>query len=156
MRRLLLLLLTLLFAACSHEAERITDAAVTPLEDLNLLQAKIPAMLNVARQDPYKMPSDPSCGGLDLEIRALDDALGPDLDAKREHADPGLIERGGAAVEDATVGVVHDAANVVPHRRWVRSLTGAERRTKEVAGGIVAGGIRRAFLKGLRTARSCP
>ncbi|HEY0819951.1 MAG TPA: hypothetical protein VGD46_14300, partial [Rhizobacter sp.] len=54
------------------------------------------------------------------------------------------------------VGSLRGAAEgVVPYRRWVRKLSGAERYSQDVAAAIAAGTVRRAFLKGQIAARSC-
>jgi len=135
----------------------MSDAATTPLSDLNLVHASIPAVLVDAQKRPYVAPADQSCTALAAEVRALDEVLGPDLDAPASASNPGLIERGSTAVGDAAVGAVRGAAQgVVPFRGWVRKLTGAERYSKEVAAAIAAGTVRRAFLKGVAVTRGCP
>ncbi|TMH75173.1 MAG: hypothetical protein E6H51_08410 [Betaproteobacteria bacterium] len=135
----------------------MSDAATTPLSDLNLVHASIPAVLVDAQKRPYVAPADHSCPALAAEVRALDEVLGPDLDAPASASNPGLIERGSTAVGDAAVGAVRGAAQgVVPFRGWVRKLTGAERYSKEVAAAIAAGTVRRAFLKGVAVTRGCP
>ena len=135
----------------------MSDAATTPLSDLNLVHASIPAVLVDAQKRPYVALADQSCTALAAEVRALDEVLGPDLDAPASASNPGLIERGSTAVGDAAVGAVRGAAQgVVPFRGWVRKLTGAERYSKEVAAAIAAGTVRRAFLKGVAVTRGCP
>ena len=89
-------------------------------------------------------------------MRSLDEVLGPDLDAPATAADPGLIERGTSLVAGEAVGALRGAAEgVVPYRKWVRKLSGAERYAKDVSAAIAAGTVRRAFLKGLGVARNC-
>ena len=135
----------------------MSDAATAPLSDLNLVHASIPPVLGDAQKRPYVAPADHSCPALAAEVRALDEVLGPDLDAPASASNPGLIERGSTAVGDAAVGAVRGAAQgVVPFRGWVRKLTGAERYSKEVAAAIAAGTVRRAFLKGVAVTRGCP
>lgn len=147
---------TLALSACaSPETTRVSEAATTPLSDLNLVQTDIPAILREARQHPYVLPTDQSCYGLFAEIRAFDEVLGPDLDAA-EHASEGLAARGADAAEDAAIGALRRTAEgVVPFRSWLRKLSGAERHSRDVAAAITAGTARRAFLKGLRMARDC-
>ena len=149
--------LALALAACAaSKKSAIVDAASTPLRDLNVVRASIPDVLRDAQKKPYLVPSDQSCGTLAAEVRSLDEVLGPDLDAPASASDPGLIERGSTAAGDAAVGALKGAAEaVVPFRRWVRQLTGAERYSKKVAAAIAAGTVRRAFLKGLIVARGC-
>lgn len=153
MRTILLLpFVTALVACAGAPKSSVVDAAATPLSDLNVVRAEIPATLAAARRQPYAMPADAGCDTLLAEVRALDEVLGPDLDTPATAANPGLIERGG----DAAVGAVRNAAeNVVPFRGWVRKLSGAERYARDVAAAIAAGTVRRAFLKGVGSARAC-
>ena len=170
MKALLALLPVALIAACATSTpsstsdsasaapidKRVTDAATAPLSDLNLVRAKIPPALLAARHNPYMAPSEQGCAALGNDVQALDAALGPDLDAPRYDASPGLIERGGAEAERAAFGAIQSAAEgLVPYRGWVRKLTGAERHSREVASAIVAGGVRRAYLKGIAHALGC-
>lgn len=104
------------------------------------------------------MPCPPGldCATLASEIKALDEALGPDLDAPPSEAHRGLLERGTEATTGAAIGALQRTAEgVIPLRSWVRKLTGAERYSKRVAAAITAGGVRRALLKGLRAAQNC-
>jgi hypothetical protein len=150
------LALTVMLGACASQVAPVTDAATTPFNDLNLVQAPIPPVLIEAQRRPYGVPFDVSCMSLATQIQALDEVLGPDLDAPATAANPGLIERGATLVADEAVGTVRGAAEgVIPYRKWVRKLSGAERYTKDVAAAIAAGTVRRAFLKGQTTARSC-
>jgi hypothetical protein len=140
--------------------QRAMQAATAPLNDLNLVQAEIPPVLQAALRGPYAAPADPGCAALTAEIQALDAFLGADLDTVATPSNPSLIERGAGvvtgAVSDAAVGVVRGVTDgVVPFRRWVRKLSGAERYSRDVAAAIAAGTIRRAFLKGLRHAAAC-
>jgi hypothetical protein len=164
MKHLPVLFLVAVLAACaSPDAKRgdsaqqqLTQAAATPLSDLNLVRADVPAVLAAAQKAPYALPADRSCAALGTEVQALDAALGADLDTPPTPTNPGLVERGGAAVGNAAVGAVRGAAEgVVPFRGWVRKLTGAEQYSKDVAAAIAAGTIRRAFLKGVGQAHGC-
>lgn len=143
---------TLAACAGAPKSSSVADAATTPLSDLNIVRAEIPAALLAAQKQPYAVPADPGCTALLAEVRALDEVLGPDLDTPATAANPGLIERGGTAA----VGAVRNAAEgVVPFRGWVRKLSGAERYANNVAAAIAAGTVRRAFLKGIGSARAC-
>ncbi len=135
---------------------QIQKAMEAPLADLNLVQEKIPPVLEAAIKAPYALPSRRDCPALANEIRALDGALGADLDTPPTATDPGLLERGsnavGAAANDALRGA---AESVVPFRGWIRKLDGAERHSREVAAAIAAGSVRRAFLKGVGQTLGC-
>lgn len=136
--------------------QQLVGAAATPLQDLNLLRTKIPAVLLAAQQAPYAPPVDSTCAGLAAELRGLDRALGEDLDAQPAE-DPNLVERGRTALGEAAVGAMKSHAEVlIPFRGWVRKLTGAERASRQVTRAIAAGMVRRAYLKGLGEGKGCP
>jgi len=157
MRHLLALPILCILAACSTTDESKASAAVaTPLNDLNLVNAPIPEVLVKAQHGPYVLPPDQECQTLASEIKALDEVLGPDLDAPPGESSRGLLERGVEAGSGAAVGAIQRTAEgVIPFRGWIRKLTGAERYSKRVAAAITAGGVRRAFLKGVRATKNC-
>lgn len=152
--------LACVLAACaapgpSREKE-LTEATTAPMGDLNLVSAEIPEVLQAALKDPYRVPVDTSCAALTTAVAALNGVLGPDLDNRATPANPGLIERSLTAVGDATIGAVRGATEgLIPYRRWVRKLSGAEKYSQQVAAAIAAGGVRRSFLKGLGQAGGC-
>jgi hypothetical protein len=138
----------------SSEAKRedMQGAVSAPLRDVNLLRSKIPEVLLEALADPYQRPQPPTCPRLSQLVVQLNGALGDDLDEPDEN-DESLMVRG----KGAAFGAVADlASDVIPFRGWVRKLTGAERHDRLVAAAITAGGVRRAYLKGLGEARGCP
>ena len=140
----------------SKAETQITQAASSPLSDLNLVNAEIPAVLVAAQKAPYAPPADRSCASLAAAVTALDAVLGADLDTRATTANPSLIERGVSAVGSAAIGAVRGSAErIVPYRSWVRRLSGAEQYSRDVAAAIAAGTIRRSFLKGLGHAGGC-
>lgn len=164
--RIACLLLALSLCACatppksqddksSKAAAQLTDAAASPLSDLNLVRQDLPPVLIAAQVRPYAAAPDRSCASLAAEVRALDAALGADLDAP-SGPDASLGEQGAQALGDAAVGAVRSTAEgVLPFRGWLRKLTGAERRDREQAAAIAAGTIRRAYLKGMGLSMGC-
>lgn len=135
---------------------QFADAATTPLSDLNLVRAEIPPVLAAAQKGAYLVPLKASCEVFAANVQALDEALGPDLDAPVVASDAGMLERGADVLGNAAVGAFRSAAEgVIPFRGWIRKLTGAERYAREVAAAIAAGTVRRAFLKGLGQAQGC-
>jgi len=154
MRTLLLALATVaLTTACaSNDTAKLTTAATTPLSDLNLVSAPIPELLAAAQKAPYAVPADTACAKLAADVRALDEVLGPDLDAPATETNPGLVERGTGVAMGA---VQRSAEGIVPFRGWVRKLSGAERYSRQVAAAIAAGAARRAFLRGLAQGKGC-
>lgn len=156
--RVLVVPLILLLSACaSQDAAKVGGAVTTPLRDLNVVKAEIPEALQRAQAGPYALPASTDCAALAAELAQLDEVLSPDLDAPPEQGERGLLERGGEAAGKAALGAVQRTAEgAIPFRGWVRKLSGAERYERRVAAAITAGGVRRAFLKGLRTAKACP
>jgi len=140
----------------SDVTDRVGQAAITPLSDLNVVQQKIPAALLEARDGgAYKVPPKLDCPSVQYEITRLDVALGADFDAGDKDK-PSLLERGGDMAENYGVGFVRRTMEgFVPFRSWLRKLTGAEKHSKQVAAAIAAGGVRRAYLKGLRQGLGC-
>ena len=143
----------LVLTGCAGSSQdKVTSAATTPLSDINVVRADIPAVLKAAAAAPYALPADASCGGLAASIRALDEVLGPDLDAPHTTGNPGLLERGGDA---ATGALQRTAEGVIPFRGWVRKLSGAERYAQQVSAAITAGGVRRGYLRGIAAGKTC-
>ena len=141
----------------SDVTDRVSQAAITPLSDLNVVQQKIPEVLLHARDvGAYSVPEKLDCPSVQNEINRLDAALGADFDAAGKDK-PSLLERGGDMAENYGVGFVRRTMEgFVPFRSWLRKLTGAEKHSKQVAAAIMAGGVRRAYLKGLRQGLGCP
>ena len=153
----LALICALLSACAASKQPNAVQAVSAPLNDLNLLSAEIPAVLSQALKTPYALPpAEQACAAAAEELRALDEALGPDLDAPPQPGNPSLIERGSDAAGDAALGALRRTAEgVVPFRGWVRKLSGAERHSRKVAAAIAAGAVRRGFLKGVRAVKGC-
>ena len=131
--------------------ESLEGAVSAPLRDVNLLRTKIPQVLLEAQADPYGRPEPDTCSQLIALISPLNEALGADLD--EVSADNGdLMAQGQRTALGAVAGLAQD---VIPFRGWVRRLSGAEQHDRLVREAIVAGGVRRAYLKGLGEARGC-
>jgi len=157
LNRLFLIGLVVALSACaSNDQSRVKDAAIAPLNDLNLVRADIPTALLHAQKQPYAVPEEATCESLLVEVKELDAVLGPDLDAPASETNPSLMARGSNEAKNAAVGALRSTTeSVVPFRGWVRKLTGAERYSKKVAAAIAAGTVRRAFLKGLMVPKVC-
>lgn len=146
----------LLTACASNIHNRATNAATTPLSDLNIVKADIPEILQESAKQPYLTPVDQSCPALLAELAKLNEALGPDLDAPASDDSPSLIDRGTELGENAAIGALQRTAEgLIPFRSWVRKLSGAERYSRKVAAAITAGGVRRAFVKGVAASHGC-
>ena len=137
----------------TQEADRegFKGVAKAPLRDINVLRTKIPEVLLQALADPYERPPSTRCATLIEEMKPLDDALGADLDVPSVNADD-LLDKG----KNGALGLMAGAASdVIPFRGWVRKLTGAEQHDHLVQAAIVAGAVRRGYLKGLGEAKGC-
>jgi predicted small secreted protein len=131
--------------------ESLEGAVSAPLRDINVLRTKIPAVLLEAQADPYKRPQPATCAQLIALVTPLNQALGADLDEEAVDEDD-LMSQGRSTALGAVAGLTQD---VIPFRGWVRKLTGAEQHDNLVRDAIIAGGVRRAYLKGLGEARGC-
>lgn len=136
--------------------ERIGDAVVSPLSDLNVVQTGIPVVLNDAVKNPYLVPADTSCAALVAEITELDKALGPDLDATLGKDKKSDMDQGTEFAQNEAVGSVERTIQgAIPFRSWIRRLSGAEKRSNELKTAVAAGVVRRAFLKGMGQQHGC-
>jgi hypothetical protein len=133
------------------ERDSIKGAAEAPLRDVNVLRTKIPEVLLYAEADPYSRPPPGwKCRDLIEMVAPLDDALGDDLDVPPEQQ--GMKEKGKGSVLGLAAGA---ASDMIPFRSWVRKLSGAERHDDLVQKAIMAGAVRRSYLKGLGEAKGC-
>ena len=140
----------------SDRTSKIGGAVTAPLEDLNLIRTKIPLILVKTTENPYRHPADGNCETIITEVVELNEALGPDLDARKPTADPSMLKKGGTMAEESAIDALRSTTKgVIPFRSWVRKLTGAERHSREVANAITAGIVRRAYLKGLGESLGC-
>ena len=130
----------------------VGGAATAPLRDLNVMQVKIPPILLQAMTDPYaRPPRGWKCGQLITMVQPLDEVLGPDID-RIPPGDENLKDRS----RETALGAAADlASDAIPFRGWVRKLSGAERHDKLVQSAIIAGSVRRAYLKGLGETKGC-
>jgi hypothetical protein len=140
----------------SKTVSRMGSAAASPLTDLGIRKEEIPAVLEKAKDNPYRLPAGRSCAAIAREIRELDEALGPDYDAPTVETKASLADKASDVAEDQAVGAVQRTAEgLIPFRSWIRKLSGAERHSKHVSACVTAGSVRRAFLKGLAASQRC-
>src|SRR4051812_7670820 len=64
----------------AREGVQLQKAVEPPRAALTRAREKIPAVLQAAVKAPYALPSQRDCPALANEVRALNDALGADLD----------------------------------------------------------------------------
>lgn len=105
--------------------------------------------LEQALLDPYAAPSPRTCATLLAEVAGLDAALGPDLGP----AGAAPADRNGLGEElatDAIQGLVG-----LPYRGIVRRVSGAAERERRLKQEVLAGFVRRAYLKGVGEGLAC-
>lgn len=138
----------------SEEAKResLQGAVTAPLRDLNVVKTDIPDVLIAAMADPYaRPPSRWTCRTLIALIMPIEEALGPDID-KLPTDEPPLTERG----KSTALGLGAEVASgAIPFRGVVRRVTGAAAHDRRVQDAILAGSVRRAYLKGLGETKGC-
>lgn len=150
--RTMLLIGALALAACatrqgppSGPSDPIEGAISQPFRDLSLIRDPLPSTLAKAAAAPYGLDARSDCAKLADEIAELDRVLGPDLDATAEKPAPA-----GEVVSEAV-----RSALGLPFRGVIRRLSGAAERDRVKAHAVLAGMIRRGFLKGTARAMAC-
>ena len=123
----------------------VEDVAMTPLTDLNLAKDPIPDLLLAANAAPYASDGLDGCDELGSAIAELDAVLGPDLDVADENRDAISVGR----IAKSAVG------SFIPFRSILREVTGAADHERDFEAAIVAGIMRRAYLKGVGEAKGC-
>lgn len=155
MQRLTLAIAALALSACAtKDQNRIQEIGATPLRDLNIAKIEIPEVLRDAVGNPYKAPSDKSCTALLAQVADLDEELGPDLDTPEEKQN--RMDASKEALGDAATGALQRTVEgAIPFRGWLRKLSGAERHSKQAQIAVLAGKVRRGYLRGIMESNSC-
>lgn len=122
-----------------------TDVAKTPLADLNLSKDPIPQILLDAEKDPYTTAGLRKCPQYAAAIADLDVVLGADFDI----ATPEQRRLTAGSVAQAVVG------SLIPFRGVIREVSGAAKHEAEFRQAILAGMMRRGFLKGVGLKLGC-
>lgn len=145
----------LVLAACASTGEGPTSkrskavggVVSQPFKDLGMVRPAIPEALAKASATPYGVDEPLDCGVVALEVVALDEALGPDVDARS-------ASKGGMA-EGLVLDALQDALSL-PFRGIIRRVSGADRRERERVAAVLAGMVRRGYLKGVTLGARCP
>jgi len=141
--------------ATAKTREGFSDAALTPLEDLNLKRREIPPLL-AAMESPYHLAPDLTCEQLDQMIDDLDRVLGPDWDAPKPDERLRTEVLGDEAAEAALGAVESGVTGWIPFRGLIRKATGAESHENKYNRAYKIGAQRRTYLKGYGLAKGCP
>jgi hypothetical protein len=121
------------------------DVATTPASDLNLVKDDIPPVLLKAQDNPYATDGLKKCPQYASAIGELDAVLGPDVDVAG--AKDGKLKPG--QVAQSVVG------SFIPFRGVIREVSGARKQQEAMRDAIVAGMMRRSFLKGMGLKLGC-
>lgn len=124
----------------------VGGAMSQPFKDIGVLRQSVPEVLTKASTTPYAMDEPVDCTAVATEVAALDAALGPDLDAA-------AAAKGGLAA-DVALDALRGALEI-PFRGIVRRISGAERRDRARVAAVLAGMVRRGYLKGVGRGARC-
>ncbi len=142
--------------AIDKTREGLGDAALSPLEDLNLRRKDIPRNLAVLTT-PYGLPASLNCDEISALVRDLNASLGEDWDTITVQPERTRSERIADGTSSATLGAVaSEARGLIPFRGVVRTVTGARHYASRRDKAYALGAQRRAFLKGMGLAKGCP
>ena len=128
---------------------RLGDAVSQPLSDANLQKKKVADVLKTALDDPYAKTGTRTCNQIIAQVTELDEALGPDLDSVEAEPD-GRKRREG--VGRVATGLV---TSFIPFRFLIREVTGASQAERDYRAAVLAGVVRRSYLKGIGQQRRC-
>lgn len=141
--------------AVSQTRAGLADAALSPLEDLNLRQEEIPNVLEDIK-NPYEVSSDISCEDMEVQVAALNRVLPPDWDAAPKGEESSLTDKAADTASDSLLDAVADEARgLIPYRGWVRRLSGAISYDKKLKAAYEKGAHRRTYLKALGSMKGC-
>ncbi len=117
-----------------------------PFRDLSLIRDVAPPVLQRAAIAPYAVDGLTDCPAEQAAVAELDATLGPDLshDAKTR-----------GFTTDGLAGDLVSGAVGLPFRGVVRVITGAEARDRALREAVLAGMVRRGFVKGRMNAQGC-
>lgn len=133
--------------ASTRRSDAVGGAISQPFRDLGMIRKPIPEALAKATASPYATEIPPDCGAITGEIAALDAVLGPDVDGvKADQAN---------AAEEILIGALRGALDL-PFRGIVRRISGAEKRDRARVAAVLAGMVRRGYLKGIGLGARCP
>ena len=140
--------------AVSKTRAGVGEAALTPLNDLNLRRAPIPPRLE-AIQSPYEPIKQRDCAGIGAEVGELTAILGADVDVAEGPGETLGQKTGDGAATLALNGVKDAVTGISPYRSLVRMASGASKHERQLRAAYERGVQRRAYLKGVGLALGC-
>lgn len=151
-------LLALGLAACGtasgRTSEGLGDAALSPLNDLNVRRVEVPPLL-AAIKSAYEPIPDVSCAAIAKMVTDLTVIVGRDTDAP-PLPEQSLGDKAGEGAADMTLGAVSSTmTDFIPFRSLVREATGASAHERRLRAAYERGVTRRAYLKGVGAQLGC-
>lgn len=134
--------------------EGFADAALSPLEDLNLRRDMIPPLL-ADMANPYDLTIDLTCEQISEKISELDAVLGPDWDTPSPDERLNTEKLADEAADAALGAVESGVTGWIPYRGLLREATGAAAHQRKYNQAYKIGAQRRTYLKGFGLAKSC-
>lgn len=144
--------------AIAQEAPPSTAAAVgsaagrvasQPLQDLNVVRGEIPPVLVAIMAKPYDVSALQTCAQKRTAVAELTKVLGPDIDSPQATA-------GGNNPAEFALGAAESAASsLIPGRSLIRRVSGAEAADQRARAAVLAGQLRRAYIRGLARGTNC-
>lgn len=132
----------------------LPEAAMSPLTDLNLRRAEVPALLE-AIKSPYEPIPVVTCKAIAASVTDLTNILGQDFDAAPA-PEASLSEQAGAGAASVTLGAVSSTmSDFIPFRSIVREATGASAHERKLRAAYERGVARRSYLKGVGAHLGC-
>jgi hypothetical protein len=127
-------------------AERM---ATKPLKDLNLMKDEIPPEIQAIMAKPYDIGKLKTCADKKNAVKRLTEVLGPDVDS------PQATKNGQNPAEFALGAAESVVGSLIPGMGLIRKISGAEAAEKKAKAAVLAGQLRRAYIKGVAHATGC-
>jgi hypothetical protein len=137
----------------ASDIDRVGDTLETmgekPLKDFNLMRDKIPPELLAVMDRPYDLRGIGGCAGYKNAVNRLTAVLGPDVDS------PKVTGQKQSASEVVLGGAETVVGGLIPGTGLIRKISGAEAAQKKAQAAVLAGSLRRAYIKGMARAKGC-
>jgi hypothetical protein len=134
-------------------AEQVGDTAgrvvTQPLQDLNVSGNNIPPELQAIIDRPYDISMLRTCADKRKAVAELTKVLGPDIDS------PQATARGQSPSEFALGAAESAATSLIPGRSLIRKVSGADAAERRLRAAILAGQLRRAYIRGNARGTNC-
>lgn len=141
-------------ATAGRTSEGFSDAALSPLNDLNVRRDEVPPLLAAIRS-AYEPIPQVNCTAISKMVADLTAILGPDTDAVPP-PERSLTDKASEGAADMTLGAVSSTVSgFIPFRSLVREATGASAHERRLRAAYERGVTRRSYLKGVGAQLGC-